>query len=212
MISKVSVTKVDSSGDYCILICQNIFVVDLSQYPKYALCIRPRTHGLATVGSAPLLVALDRRTRIPLQRQIYASIRQAILAGRLVPGTRLPPSRALADDLGVSRTTVVLVYEHLETEGYIASRGSAGSFVAGLGIAPPASRTATRRSSATQATPVAQHTVSLARSGRGLANVRASATPFRIGEPATRPLPCSSLGAPRRAPDATVANQSARIR
>lgn len=143
-----------------------------------------KTKNLHATGSAPLLVALDRRTRIPLQRQIYASIRQAILAGRLVPGTRLPPSRALADDLGVSRTTVVLVYEHLETEGYIASRGSAGSFVAGLGIAPTASRTATRRSSPTQATPLAHHTVSLARSGRGLANVRASATPFRIGEPA----------------------------
>src|SRR5262245_44099074 len=84
------------------------------------------------VGSAPLMIALDRRLRAPLQRQIYAAVRQAILDGQLSPGTRLPPSRALADDLGVSRTTVVLAYRYLETEGYITGRGSAGSFVATL--------------------------------------------------------------------------------
>ena len=57
------------------------------------------------------MIALDRRTRVPLQRQIYVSVRDAILGGRLPPGTRLPASRNLADDLGVSRTTVVLAYE-----------------------------------------------------------------------------------------------------
>jgi len=52
-------------------------------------------------GPAPLMVPLDRRTRVPLQRQIYASIRQGILDGQLPPGTRLPASRMLASDLGV---------------------------------------------------------------------------------------------------------------
>jgi GntR family transcriptional regulator/MocR family aminotransferase len=69
------------------------------------------------------MVAIDRRTRVPLQRQIYASIRQGILGGHLPPGTRLPASRMLASDLGVSRTTIVLAYEALETEGYISGRG-----------------------------------------------------------------------------------------
>ena len=85
-------------------------------------------------GSPPLLIALDRRTHVPLQRQVYASIRQAILDGRLPPGTRLPASRTLAGDLGISRTTVVLAYEALLGEGYITGRGSAGSFVATLGV------------------------------------------------------------------------------
>ena len=93
-------------------------------------------------GSAPLLIALDRRTNQPLQRQIYATVRQAILGGKLAPGSRLPPSRTLACDLGVSRTTVVLAYEYLETEGYITGRGSAGSFVASLRVDVPRIRTA----------------------------------------------------------------------
>src|ERR1041384_4972280 len=93
-------------------------------------------------GSAPVLITLDRRTNQPLQRQIYAAVRQAILAGRLPPGTRLPPSRTLACDLGVSRTTVVLAYEYLETEGYITGRGSAGSFVAILRVDMPRIRAA----------------------------------------------------------------------
>ena len=90
------------------------------------------------------MIALDRRTHVPLQRQVYAAIRSAILEGRLPPGTRLPASRTLADDLGVSRTTVVLAYAHLETEGFIAGRGSAGSFVSILALEKAEPRTVTR--------------------------------------------------------------------
>ena len=166
----------------------------------------------AAAGSAPLLVALDRRTRIPLQRQIYASIRQAILAGRLVPGTRLPPSRALADDLGVSRTTVVLVYEHLETEGYIASRGSAGSFVRRTRHRTPRNSNnnppfVSRASDSSRATHSLAGAVGTRAGER--ARIRHALSNRRAGD---RPLPCSSLGAPRRSPNATVANQSVRIR
>ena len=142
-----------------------------------------------TGGASPLMVALDRRSDVPLQRQIYASIRQSILAGRLVAGTRLPPSRALADDLGVSRTTIVLVYEHLETEGYIASRGSAGSFVAGLSLTHQGRQTIARRSLAPSIAPVAPRIVALARAGRGLPNIRAASTPFRNGVPALELFP-----------------------
>src|SRR5436190_20382814 len=93
---------------------------------------RPRSTRVPRSGSVPLLVALDKRARVPIHRQIYASVRDAILGGRLAPGTRLPASRTLAVDLNVSRTTVVLAYEYLETEGYITGRGSAGSYVASL--------------------------------------------------------------------------------
>ena len=54
----------------------------------------------------------------------------AILGGTLVPGTRLPSSRALADDLSVSRTTTLLAYEQLLAEGYLAARRGSGTFVA----------------------------------------------------------------------------------
>jgi GntR family transcriptional regulator / MocR family aminotransferase len=135
------------------------------------------------------MVSLDRRTSVPLQRQIYASIRKTILEGRLVPGTRLPPTRVLADDLGVSRTTVVLVYEHLETEGYVTSRGSAGTFVAEVRIKRPMDRRIARRSAEICLPSPAQRTVSLARSAHGLSNIRLAPTPFRIGEPATDLFP-----------------------
>ena len=59
-------------------------------------------------ASTSLLIRLDARVRGGLQRQIRASIQRAILDGIVGPGTRLPSSRALADDLGVSRTTTLL--------------------------------------------------------------------------------------------------------
>ncbi len=64
-----------------------------------------------------------------LQLQVFDQIRILILEGRLQPGIRLPASRTLARDLGVSRNTVVLAYERLREEGFIDSRGSGGTFV-----------------------------------------------------------------------------------
>jgi GntR family transcriptional regulator/MocR family aminotransferase len=145
-----------------------------------------RGRTIPRAGSPPLLIALDRRTHVPLQRQVYASIRRAILDGRLPPGTRLPASRTLASDLGISRTTVVLAYEALLGEGYITGRGSAGSFVATLGVEqskprPTRMSRATRDLSLEAAT---QRAVALATAAGGLPNVRTTAVPFRTGEPA----------------------------
>lgn len=66
----------------------------------------------------------------PLFRQLYFAIREAILAGRLAPGARLPASRVLAADLGLSRNTVLAAFDQLLAEGYIEGRAGAGSFVA----------------------------------------------------------------------------------
>jgi GntR family transcriptional regulator / MocR family aminotransferase len=77
-----------------------------------------------------LLVRIDSRSREPLQQQVYAGIRRAILDGVLRPGTRLPSSRALAADLGVSRTTTVVAIEQLTAEGYLTARHGSGTFVA----------------------------------------------------------------------------------
>lgn len=62
--------------------------------------------------------------------QIYRALRAAILSGRVAAGTRLPTTRALARELGISRNTVVAAFEPLAAEGYVESRVGAGTFVA----------------------------------------------------------------------------------
>ncbi len=87
-----------------------------------------------------LLITLDRSGEATegLTRQIYAQLRQAILSGRLRAGDRLPPSRALAQELDVARLTVATAYDWLRAEGYVAGRVGAGTFVAPVfeGYAP----------------------------------------------------------------------------
>jgi GntR family transcriptional regulator/MocR family aminotransferase len=77
-----------------------------------------------------LMIRLEPRSREGLQRQICASIQRAILDGALAPGMRLPSSRALADDLKVSRTTTLLAVQQLQAEGYLTGRRGSGTFVA----------------------------------------------------------------------------------
>jgi len=86
-----------------------------------------------SVRKPPLLpLPLDRAASLPLQRQLYGELRAAILAGRLAPGTRLPASRALAVELGVSRNTVLGAFDQLLGEGYVEGRHGAGTFVAAM--------------------------------------------------------------------------------
>lgn len=73
-----------------------------------------------------------------VRSRIEAALRDALRDGRLEPGSRLPSSRALAEDLGVSRGTVVEVYEQLTGEGWVITQRGSGTFVADLA---PSSRT-----------------------------------------------------------------------
>ncbi|RBY91449.1 PLP-dependent aminotransferase family protein [Blastococcus sp. TF02A-30] len=66
----------------------------------------------------------------PLSVQIAASVRAAVLSGVLGPGDTLPPTRALAADLGVSRGVVVGAYEQLVGEGFATGRRGGGTVVA----------------------------------------------------------------------------------
>ncbi|HVE57735.1 MAG TPA: PLP-dependent aminotransferase family protein [Pyrinomonadaceae bacterium] len=68
---------------------------------------------------------------VPMHRQIYEKMRQAILSGELPAKSRVPASRTLAAQLGVSRMTVVNAYDQLFAEGYLESKIGAGTFVAG---------------------------------------------------------------------------------
>lgn len=74
-------------------------------------------------------IIIDRSVSVPLYRQVYRGLQETILSGRLLPGTRLPPTRTLADALGVSRNTVVSAFEQLGAEGYLEARVGAGTFV-----------------------------------------------------------------------------------
>ena len=75
------------------------------------------------------IVRLDGRKKEPMFRQIYHSIRLAILNGELSKGFALPSSRDLASELGVSRMTVVSAYDQLTAEGYLTSAVGRGTFV-----------------------------------------------------------------------------------
>jgi GntR family transcriptional regulator/MocR family aminotransferase len=77
-------------------------------------------------------VAIDRASPLPLQRQLYAILRADILKGRLANGFALPPTRALAKQLGIGRNTVIAVYEQLLAEGFVDARQGSGTFVTPL--------------------------------------------------------------------------------
>jgi GntR family transcriptional regulator / MocR family aminotransferase len=64
-----------------------------------------------------LAIALDHSSDIPLFQQLYAHLRDNILGGALRPGQRLPSSRTLSGDLGISRTTVLTAFDQLTAGG-----------------------------------------------------------------------------------------------
>jgi GntR family transcriptional regulator/MocR family aminotransferase len=83
----------------------------------------------------PLALAGDGAS--PLFQQLYRQLRQAVLEGRLKPGVRLPATRFLAAELGISRTSVLAAYDRLASEGFLDLRPRSGVFVAqDLPIAP----------------------------------------------------------------------------
>jgi GntR family transcriptional regulator / MocR family aminotransferase len=77
-----------------------------------------------------LVLAVDRSAGVPLGRQVQEALRTAIRAGRLRSGERLPSTRQLADQLGVSRGLVVSAYEQLLAEGYVVATVGSGTRVA----------------------------------------------------------------------------------
>ena len=76
------------------------------------------------------IIRLDRRSDVPLQRQLFEQFRDAITREVLQPGTRLPSTRDLAAELRVSRNCVVNAFRYLAAQGLIVSRSGAGTVVA----------------------------------------------------------------------------------
>ncbi|MES0301676.1 PLP-dependent aminotransferase family protein [Citrobacter sedlakii] len=83
----------------------------------------------ALVGDL-LLVRLQQEQDEFLHKRLYNALRRAILDGSLPPHSRLPASRDLAGELGISRNTILTTYEQLLAEGYVVSRRGSGTFVA----------------------------------------------------------------------------------
>ena len=68
-------------------------------------------------------ISLERNSEMPLYRQLYEFLREQILSGRLSPNTLLPATRSLAQELRISRNTVLNAYKQLLAEGYLESTG-----------------------------------------------------------------------------------------
>jgi GntR family transcriptional regulator / MocR family aminotransferase len=71
------------------------------------------------------------KTSGPLFGQVYRHLREAILTGGLRGGEKLPSTRDLADQLGISRTVVLLAYDQLLAEGFAVARSGSGTYVSG---------------------------------------------------------------------------------
>ena len=75
------------------------------------------------------IITVDRKAPAPLHRQIYDRYRAAIVSGALRPGQRVPSTRGLAAELGISRIPVLSAYAQLLAEGYFESRVGTGTAV-----------------------------------------------------------------------------------
>ncbi len=80
-------------------------------------------------GAFSPVVAVDKQDARPLHKQIFEAFKGAILRGEMGPGQQVTSSRYLARDLGISRIPILNAYAQLTAEGYLESRGGAGTFI-----------------------------------------------------------------------------------
>jgi GntR family transcriptional regulator/MocR family aminotransferase len=148
---------------------------------------------MARRAAASLPIHLDPRAHGDLHEQIYRELRRAIVARILRPRTRIASSRALAADLGVSRTTTQLALDKLCAEGYLVARRGAGTFVA---ADLPDEGLPGARTDLAPGPPVRAEPPALSRRGATLATGRPAARrlagparAFRLGVPALEQFP-----------------------
>ena len=148
----------------------------------------------STMGA---LATLDPDTVTPLYRQLYDALRAAILDGRLRGGTRVPATRALAEDLGISRNTASLAYDQLHAEGYLERRLRGGTYVARIlpdALLQPRRTAPLPTPAIVRGQPTARTLSARGAALAGLAlpasvNTRVAPRPFRPGVPALDEFP-----------------------
>ena len=79
-------------------------------------------------------VRIDPASTVPPYEQLRTQVARQAADGSLPAGTRLPPVRQLATDLGLAANTVARAYKELEALGVVETRGRAGTFVTGGGV------------------------------------------------------------------------------
>jgi GntR family transcriptional regulator / MocR family aminotransferase len=105
-----------------------VFEIPLSKTPK---CSRGKEISMAKRTAGTLLeIDISFLSKTPLHRQLYLAIKTAVLNGRLRPGARLPATRMIAEDLRLSRTTVLNAFDQLSAEGYLEGKIGSGTRVA----------------------------------------------------------------------------------
>jgi GntR family transcriptional regulator/MocR family aminotransferase len=80
-------------------------------------------------GGFSLWIRIDTNSKLTISRQLYNKLKDMILGGTLSPNEKLPSTRALARDLGISRNTVLEVYNQLICEGYLEGHHGSGTIV-----------------------------------------------------------------------------------
>ena len=138
-------------------------------------------------------LVVDSESEVPMYRQVYEGLREAILSGRLSRGARLPSSRALAADLGVARNTVLQAFDQLRSEGYLHGRRGGGTrareVIPDSLLTVPRARGGQSRSAATSQSSSASRIAQTASSDaprlseRGRTLVTSGATLIRAGGP-----------------------------
>ena len=91
---------------------------------------------MRSLGQVDLHLDLAASSGRSLRARVEHALREAVRDGRLPPGTRLPPTRGLATDLGVSRGTVAEAYAQLAAEGYLRTARGGGTRVAAVEVQP----------------------------------------------------------------------------
>jgi GntR family transcriptional regulator/MocR family aminotransferase len=148
------------------------------------------------VRTAPLgilpVIAVDRGLSKPLHRQLYEGYREAIVERRFNGGQRVPSTRSLAAELGISRIPVLNAFEQLLAEGYFESRVGAGTFIARSlpdELPPPSRQAAARKPAGRHASRSLSRRVDpILRQSPG-PWLRAARGAFSVGEPAVDRFP-----------------------
>lgn len=125
-------------------------------------------------------ILVNRKSAVPLRRQLETALRNAILTGVIAPGARILSSRELQGHLGLSRNTVLEALDQLHAEGYLETRRGVGTFVSThIQRAPKATRPQ-HHVRAVAPSGTAQRTLAL----RALVEKAGNCSPFRPGVPA----------------------------